>query len=53
MKFALVALTFWWWIPSNIPDLDHAFGAFVCNYNDTICRDKASLLPVAWRRYAP
>jgi hypothetical protein len=34
------------------PDFDGAHGAFVCNYLGTVCRDKASVLPVAWRRYA-
>lgn len=38
--------------PSWRPAFDRAHGAFVCNYTSTICRDRSSVLPVAWRRYA-
>lgn len=49
----ILFLVFWWWIPPDRPDINHAFNAFVCNYADTVCRDKTSVLPVAWSRYAP
>lgn len=35
------------------PDFGYVHDAFVCNYLGTVCRDKMSVLPVAWQRYTP
>jgi hypothetical protein len=36
-----------------VPNFEQAHNAFVCNYLGTVCRDKMSVLPVAWQRYTP